>query len=104
MDLGGVLVEPCRHHMLGFFNRHAIDMVDFSPISGSLTNSGDLYLGRGTPALGISDGLRGILDEVTVYNQPLKPQEVESLSCAHCAGKSRPPFKSIPGPKFTPKF
>ena len=28
MDARGVLVEPGRHHVLGFFDRHAVDMVD----------------------------------------------------------------------------
>ncbi len=28
MHLGGVLPEPCGEHMLGFLNRHTIDMVD----------------------------------------------------------------------------
>ena len=32
MDLGGVLIEPRRGHMAGFFDGHAVEMID--PLAG----------------------------------------------------------------------
>src|SRR4051812_3210278 len=59
---------------------------------GSLVNSGNLYLGINTQDFVGSTAVpfNGVVDELTLYNRALTPDEVTSIFNAGAAGKQKP--------------
>lgn len=72
-----------------YLNGVAVPAFDFTPITGSLWNTADVYLGRPSPPFGFGASFEGCLDELELFTSPLSAAAVAGLYAAGAAGKCR---------------
>jgi hypothetical protein len=78
-----------------YVNGSSSTSLAFTPMPGSVSPAGDLFLGQTSPAFGLAPGLQGCIDELELFASPLTAAKVAAIYNAGIIGKC-PEYCRVP--------
>ncbi len=81
-----VSVDRATGHGQWYLNGSPVPTFDFTPISGLVSCTADLYIGRVSPAFGTSSGFQGCIGDLALFATPLSAATVSKAAATGPGG------------------